>query len=72
MCILNAANEIAVAAFLAGGLGFTGIDNVIAHALENVSGDEPNNLEAVEALDGRARACAQERIEQLEHDTWGV
>ncbi|MDA8827598.1 1-deoxy-D-xylulose-5-phosphate reductoisomerase [Luminiphilus sp.] len=72
MCILNAANEIAVAAFLAGGLGFTGIDNVIAHALENVSGDEPNNLEAVEALDGRARACAQERIEQLEHDTRGV
>ena len=72
MCILNAANEIAVAAFLAGGLGFTGIDNVIAHALENVSGDEPDNLEAVEALDGRARACAQECIEQLEHDTRGV
>jgi 1-deoxy-D-xylulose-5-phosphate reductoisomerase len=72
MCVLNAANEIAVAAFLEGELGFTGIDNVIAHALESVSSSEPESLEAVENLDGRARGCAQERIHQLARDTGGV
>ena len=72
MCVLNAANEVAVAAFLGGELGFTGIDNVIAHTLERVSSGEPENLAAVEALDSRARASAQERIQQLKRDTGGV
>lgn len=72
MCVLNAANEIAVAAFLEGQLTFTGIDKVIAHTLEKVPSVEPENLEGVEALDGRARVCAQERVEQLERDTGGV
>jgi len=72
MCVLNAANEVAVAAFLDGELGFTGIDNVIAHALEGVSSREPENLAAVEALDSRARANAEERIQQLKRDRRGV
>ena len=72
MCVLNAANEIAVAAFLGGELGFTGIDDVIANALEQVSSSEPESLEAVEDLDGRARACAQERIQQLARDSGGM
>lgn len=71
MCVLNAANEIAVAAFLGGELGFTGIDDVIANTLERVSSSEPESLEAVEDLDGRARICAQERIQQLTRDSGG-
>ena len=72
MCVLNAANEVAVAAFLNGELGFTGIDNVIANAIEEVSSREPENLAAVEALDSRARANAEERIDKLKRDRRGV
>ena len=72
MCVLNAANEIAVAAFLGGELGFTGIDDVITDALERTSSSEPESLEAVEDLDSRARVCAEARIQQLARDSGGM
>jgi 1-deoxy-D-xylulose-5-phosphate reductoisomerase len=63
--VLNAANEVAVAAFLAGRLSFLGIADVIADALERVPlGDLPD-LAAVLAADAAGRAAADQRIRQL-------
>jgi len=60
--VLNAANEIAVAAFLEERLSFTGIAEVIRHtmdAFENGhSGTPVHNLAGVRTIDGWARAFA--------------
>ena len=56
--VLNAANEVAVAAFLEGRLGFTGIPEVIESVLEGESGRPAATLEAVLEADGRARDMA--------------
>ncbi|MCW2928937.1 MAG: 1-deoxy-D-xylulose 5-phosphate reductoisomerase [Thermoleophilia bacterium] len=59
-CVLNAANEVAVAAFLDGGLGFLEIADVVEAALDHVEArDSPESLEAAHELDARARAAAQ-------------
>lgn len=60
--ILNAANEVAVAAFLAGKLKFTAIAAVIEAALVNVSAHAAISLEAVLADDMLARESAQRYI----------
>ncbi|MBB5203756.1 1-deoxy-D-xylulose-5-phosphate reductoisomerase [Inhella inkyongensis] len=59
--VLNAANEVAVAAFLAGGLRFTGIAATVAACLESVqpAADEVASVEGLLALDARARRQAQ-------------
>jgi 1-deoxy-D-xylulose-5-phosphate reductoisomerase len=58
MAVCNAANEIAVAAFLDGTLRFTDIARVIEHTLERVSIVEPTALSVVEAADAEAREVA--------------
>jgi 1-deoxy-D-xylulose-5-phosphate reductoisomerase len=60
--VLNAANEVAVEAFLAGRLPFTGIARVIADALDTVPTSAASSLEAVMAADGEARRAAGARI----------
>jgi 1-deoxy-D-xylulose-5-phosphate reductoisomerase len=60
--ILNAANEVAVAAFLAGKLKFTAIATVIESTLANVSAHVAISLEAVLADDALARESAQRSI----------
>src|SRR5437762_843548 len=60
--VLNAANEVAVEAFLAGRLPFTGIARVIADTLDAVPTGEAANLEAVMAADAEARRAAAARI----------
>ena len=59
--VLNAANEVAVAAFLAGTLRFTDIAATVAHCLDKVlpSADEVRSVEGLLALDARARQQAQ-------------
>lgn len=64
MCVLNAANELAVAAFLDGGIGFTDIDGVIEATLEKVTLGEPGSLAEVEELDARARDSARHWLAQ--------
>jgi 1-deoxy-D-xylulose-5-phosphate reductoisomerase len=63
--VLNAANEIAVAAFLDGRLPFTGIARVIAQTLDAVPAAEAASLQAVMAADEQARrragACVMAR-----------
>ena len=59
---LNAANEVAVEAFLAGRLGFTAIPDVIEATLEATPASDPRNFEDVMQADGRARRHATERV----------
>lgn len=62
MCVLNAANEQAVAAFLEQRIRFTDIDGVIAATLDAVPASEPGTLSAVETLDDMARQVADQWI----------
>jgi len=57
--VLNAANEVAVTAFLGGRLGFTSIPGVIEQALEAHSGRPACSLDDVRALDTWARQFSQ-------------
>jgi 1-deoxy-D-xylulose-5-phosphate reductoisomerase len=56
--LLNAANEVAVDAFLAGRLSFTGISRVIADTLDAVPAAAAADLDAVMAADAQARRAA--------------
>jgi 1-deoxy-D-xylulose-5-phosphate reductoisomerase len=60
--VLNAANEVAVEAFLAGRLPFTGIPGVIAGTLDSVPARAADDLAAVMAADAHARRAASARI----------
>jgi 1-deoxy-D-xylulose-5-phosphate reductoisomerase len=60
--VLNAANEVAVEAFLAGRLSFTGIAGVIADTLGFVPAGSAEKLEDVMEADAYARREANQRI----------
>jgi len=62
-CILNAANEVAVHAFLAGRLRFSEIADVIAHALDAVPVGRVHAFETLYRADRDAREAARESIE---------
>ena len=57
--IANAANEVAVAAFLEGRLNFPGIARVIEGVLTALPGGPARDLESVLAADAQARRLAQ-------------
>jgi 1-deoxy-D-xylulose-5-phosphate reductoisomerase len=63
--VLNAANEEAVAAFLAGDLRFDRIHAVNEETLDAVRPSKPSSLDDLLALDAQARAAAREQIERL-------
>jgi 1-deoxy-D-xylulose-5-phosphate reductoisomerase len=56
--VLNAANEVAVEAFLGGRLGFTGIARVIRETMAEVPAGPADGLPAVLAADRKARETA--------------
>lgn len=60
--ILNAANEVAVAAFLQRSLGFDRIHQVIDTVLQRLPLTEPDTLGAVQTADSQARALAHDII----------
>ena len=60
--VLNAANEVAVEAFLARRLPFTGIARVIADTLSAVPARAAQGLEAIMVADTEARNAASTRI----------
>ena len=65
-CVLNAANEIAVAAFLDGRIRFTDIARVVRHTLEQ---DIPGSHQSLEGLldwDAAARRIAVDYASRLE------
>lgn len=61
--VLNAANEVAVAAFLAGQITFTQISAIAARTLEKDLPRAPSSLEEVLAVDAEAREVAQMMLE---------
>ena len=63
--ILNAANEVAVAAFLAGRIGFLDIAMIVEEVLNRYSAAKPSAIDDVLAADAQARAQAGEVMERL-------
>ena len=64
-CVLNAANEAAVAAFLDGQIKFTDIAKTVAHCLAQDFSDALGNIENLLAQDAVTRRQAQEFIAVL-------
>ncbi|MFT4197089.1 MAG: 1-deoxy-D-xylulose-5-phosphate reductoisomerase [Pseudoxanthomonas sp.] len=60
--VLNAANEVAVSAFLQGRIGFLAIPALVEDALAAHAGAPANSLEALLAADGQARRLGQDWI----------
>jgi 1-deoxy-D-xylulose-5-phosphate reductoisomerase len=59
-CVLNAANEVAVHAFLSGGLPFPGIAAVIEETLERLPAEPVRAFDSLYDADAAARAVAAE------------
>jgi 1-deoxy-D-xylulose-5-phosphate reductoisomerase len=62
-CAYNAANEVAVAAFLEGRLPFLGIAELVERALAAVDGTPARDLEDLVEADAEARRTAQEALQ---------
>jgi len=60
--VLNAANEIAVAGFLGGQIGFLDIAAIVADTLDSLHAAPVASLDEVVAIDGQARAEATRRM----------
>jgi 1-deoxy-D-xylulose-5-phosphate reductoisomerase len=58
-CAFNAANEVAVAAFLAGRIGFLDIAALVEQALERVDGAPARDLSELREADARARELVE-------------
>ncbi len=63
MCTLNAADEVAVEAFLAGRISYPGIAATIAETLERVPVREPRSVPEVLEIDRESRAAARGIVE---------
>ena len=64
-CVLNAANEVAVAAFLEGRIGFLEIARVVAQTLEALPGRRLDALDEVFETDREARSRAQQYVTSM-------
>jgi 1-deoxy-D-xylulose-5-phosphate reductoisomerase len=60
--VLNAANEVAVAAFLDRQIGFRDIDRVIASVMEEIACAPADSIDTVMAFDARAREAAKAKL----------
>ncbi|MBN9409085.1 MAG: 1-deoxy-D-xylulose-5-phosphate reductoisomerase [Burkholderiales bacterium] len=65
--VLNAANEVAVAAFLDGRIGFTRIHEINVETLSGVTMSPPATLADLLALDALARRVAGGHVDRLTH-----
>ena len=63
--VLNAANEVAVAAFLEGRVRFTDIHRINAATLERTALDDAGSIGALLELDARARRTARAELTRL-------
>ena len=60
--VLNAANEIAVEAFLEGRIGFTDIFSTVRGMLESILAPLPGSVDEIIELDRAVRAKTRERL----------
>jgi 1-deoxy-D-xylulose-5-phosphate reductoisomerase len=63
--VLNAANEVAVEAFLERKLGFTGIPRVIEKTMDAHNKEDVSSLQVVRRVDGWAREYARDAAREL-------
>ena len=61
-CAYNAANEVAVAAFLDGRLPFLGIAEVVEETLASADGAPPRDRDDLVEADGQARRLAEQGV----------
>lgn len=59
-CVMNAANEVAVAAFLADACRLTDIDATVEQVMDQVGSEPVESLEQLEEIDARSRALASD------------
>ena len=64
---LNAANEVAVAAFLAGRISFPAIIDTVRRVLDAEAPAAPASLQDIFSVDAASRAAAERLVEQFEH-----
>jgi 1-deoxy-D-xylulose-5-phosphate reductoisomerase len=64
-CILNAANEIAVAAFLDEGMPYLQIPQVVEKTLNAIQVSSVDSLEVILDIDAQARRAAREFIKAM-------
>jgi 1-deoxy-D-xylulose-5-phosphate reductoisomerase len=65
--VLSAANEVAVASFLAGKIGFLDIASIAAEALEGYDPSAPASIDEVLEIDRQARAAAEAIGQRYRH-----
>jgi 1-deoxy-D-xylulose-5-phosphate reductoisomerase len=66
-CILNAANEIAVKAFLSGRIRFTDMPDVVEHTIENNAYIASPDLASLEMTDKEARETADNFVKKIQN-----
>ncbi len=64
---LNAANEVAVAAFLAGRISFPAIVDTVRRVIDAEAPAVPASLQDIFSVDAASRAAAQHFVDQYEH-----
>ena len=69
-CILNAANEVAVEAFLSERIGFLQMSDVVKHTMESKLFLPDPGLDLLELTDSRAREIAGTYIDKLKSKKW--
>jgi 1-deoxy-D-xylulose-5-phosphate reductoisomerase len=65
-CVLNAANEVAVGAFLASRIAFTAIAEIVEETLAALPSIRPSHFEDLFAADAEARAYAERLVEKTD------
>jgi 1-deoxy-D-xylulose-5-phosphate reductoisomerase len=65
-CILNAANEVAVDAFLKGRIGFLQLPDIVEYAMDETEFLSSPDLEFLEVTDNNAREIAIDYINKLD------
>lgn len=63
--VMNAANEVAVASFLAGEIGFLAIAQVVEKTMYDLSGCTIGSIDEITSVDREARAKTRDSIENL-------
>ena len=66
-CAANAANEVAVAAFLDGRIGFADIGRAVERSLDNAPSGRADSLDDIVAADAQSRAKTAEYLKSITH-----
>lgn len=70
-CVMNAANEVAVAAFLGEEISFLSIAEVIERTMDSIPGSPVGHFSQLAAIDTEARVKAREAIAETNQDPSG-